>query len=290
MWIVALALRRPYTFVVMALVIIILFFVTLFRTPVDIFPSIDIPVVSVVWFYTGLSPQDMADRIVANSERGITTTVNDIEHMESQSVYGLGIIKVFFRPGTNVQGAIAQITAIGQTTVRSLPPGTTPPLIISYSASTTPIIQLGLSSKTLPEQQLFDLGQNFLRTYLATVQGAATPYPYGGKIRQIQVDLDIPRLQANGLSPADIVSTINSQNLITPSGSAKIGPLEYQVEMNSSPQTIAELNDLPVKTVNGSTIYMRDVAHVRDGFAPQTNVVRQDGVRGTLMSVYKIGG
>ncbi len=289
MWIVALALRRPYTFIVMALVIIILTPITILRTPTDIFPSIDIPVVSVVWFYTGMSPQDMADRIVANSERGITTTVNDIEHMESQSVYGLGIIKVFFRPGTNVQGAIAQITAIGQTSVRSLPPGTTPPLIISYSASTTPIIQLGLSSKTLPEQQLFDLGQNFLRNYLATVQGAATPYPYGGKIRQIQVDLDLPRLQAYGLQPLDIVNAVNAQNLVLPSGTIKMGPLEYNVEMNGTPQTIAELNDLPVKTVNGSTLYMRDVAHIRDGFSPQTNIVRQDGNRGALMSIYKNG-
>ncbi len=289
MWIVALALRRPYTFVVMALVIIILFFVTLFRTPVDIFPSIDIPVVSVVWFYTGLSPQDMADRIVSNSERGITTTVNDIEHMESQSVYGLGVIKIFFRPGTNVQGAIAQITAIAQTTVRGLPPGTTPPLIISYSASTTPIVQLGLSSKTLPEQQLFDLGQNFLRNFLATVPGAATPYPYGGKIRQIQVDLDLPKLQSYGLQPTDIVNAVNAQNLILPSGTVKLGPLEYNVEMNGTPQTIGELNDLPVKTANGSTLYMRDVAHIRDGFAPQTNIVRQDGNRGALMSIYKNG-
>src|SRR6202023_3999639 len=195
MWIVALALRRPYTFVVMALVILFLFFVSIFRPPIDIFPNIDIPVVSVVWFYTGLSPQDMADRIVANSERGITTTVNDIEHMESQSVNGLGVIKVFFRPGTNVQGAIAQITAIAQTTVRGLPPGITLPLIISYSGSTTPIVQLGLSEKPPPEQQLFDLGQNFLRNFLATVPGAATPYPYGGKVRQIQVDLDLPKLQ-----------------------------------------------------------------------------------------------
>ncbi|MFZ0300311.1 MAG: efflux RND transporter permease subunit [Candidatus Sulfotelmatobacter sp.] len=289
MWIVALALRRPYTFVVMAIVIIVLFFVTLVRTPVDIFPNIDIPVVSVVWFYTGMSPQDMADRIVANSERGITTTVNDIEHMESQSVYGLGIIKVFFRPGTNVQGAIAQITAIGQTTVRSLPPGTTPPLIISYSASTTPIIQLGLSSKTLPEQELFDLGQNFLRNFLATVPGAATPYPYGGKIRQIQVDLDLPKLQSYGLQPNDIVNAVNAQNIILPTGTIKMGPTEYNVEMNGTPQTIAELNDLPVKTVNGATLYMRDVAHIRDGFAPQTNIVRQDGNRGALMSMYKNG-
>jgi CzcA family heavy metal efflux pump len=289
MWIVALALRRPYTFIVMALVIILLTPIMILRTPTDIFPDINIPVVSVVWFYSGLSPQDMADRIVANSERGITTTVNDIEHMESQSVYGLGVIKVFFRPGTNVQGAIAQITAIAQTTVRGLPPGTTPPLIISYSASTTPIIQLGLSSKTLPEQQLFDLGQNFLRNYLATVPGAATPYPYGGKVRQIQVDLDLPRLQAYGLQPTDIVSAVNAQNLILPSGTVKFGTLEYNIEMNGTPQTISELNDLPVKTVNGSTLYMRDVAHIRDGFAPQTNVVRQDGNRGALMSIYKNG-
>jgi CzcA family heavy metal efflux pump len=289
MWIVALALRRPYTFVVMAIVIIILFFVTLFRTPVDIFPSIDIPVVSIVWYYTGMAPQDMADRIVANSERGITTTVNDIEHMESQSVNGLGVIKVFFRPGTNLQGAIAQITAIAQTTVRGLPPGTTPPLIISYSASTTPIIQLGLSSKTLPEQDLFDLGQNFLRNYLATVPGAATPYPYGGKIRQVQVDLDLPKLQAFGLSPNDIVNAVNAQNVILPTGTIKLGPVEYNVEMNGTPQTIAELNDLPVKTSNGSTLYMRDVAHIRDGFSPQTNIVRQDGNRGALMSIYKNG-
>jgi CzcA family heavy metal efflux pump len=289
MWIVALALRRPYTFVVMAIVIIILFFVTLLRTPTDIFPDIDIPVVSVVWFYSGMSPQDMADRMVANSERGITTTVNDIEHMESQSVYGLGVIKVFFRPGTNVQGAIAQITAICQTSVRSMPPGTTPPLIISYSASTTPIIQLGLSSKTLPEQQLFDLGQNFLRTYLATVPGAATPYPYGGKLRQIQVDLDLPKLQTYGLSPVDIVNAVNAQNIILPSGTMKMGPLEYDIEMNGTPQTISELNDLPVRTTNSSTLYMRDVAHIRDGFAPQTNIVRQDGNRGALMSIYKNG-
>ena len=289
MWIVALALRRPYTFIVMALVVILLTPITILRTPTDIFPEIDIPVVSVVWFYTGMSPQDMADRIVANSERGITTTVNDIEHQESQSVNGLGIIKVFFRPGTNVQGAIAQITAICQTTVRGLPPGTTPPLIITYSASTTPILQLGLSSKTLPEQRLFDLGQNFLRNFLTTVPGAATPYPYGGKIPQIQVDLDIPKLQAYGLAPVDIVNAVSAQNLILPTGTVKLGSIEYNVEMNGTPQTIAELNDLPVKTVNGSTLYMRDVAHIRNAFAPQTNIVRQEGNRGALMSIYKNG-
>jgi CzcA family heavy metal efflux pump len=273
----------------MALVIILLTPITILRTPTDIFPDIDIPVVSVVWSYIGMSPQDMADRIVTNSERGINITVNDIEHMESQSVNGLGVIKVFFRPGTNVQGAIAEITAIAQTTLRGLPPGTVPPLVISYSASTTPIVQLGLSSKTLPEQQLFDLGQNFLRNYLATVPGAATPYPYGGKIRQIQVDLDLPKLQAYGLSPNDIVNAVNAQNLILPSGTIKLGQLEYNVELNGTPATIAELNELPVKTANGATLYMRDVAHIRDGFSPQTNIVRQDGNRGALMSMYKIG-
>ena len=268
MWIVALALRRPYTFIVMALLILILTPITILRMPTDIFPEIDIPVVSVVWFYTGMAPQDMADRIVANSERSLTIAVNNIEHTESQSVNGLGVIKIFFRPGTDIAGAIAQVTAISQTTVRGLPPGTTPPLVISYSASTTPIIQLGLSSKTLAEQQIFDLGNNFLRNFLATVPGAATPYPYGGKIRQIQVDLDLPKLQAYNLSPSDIVSAVNAQNLILPTGTVKLGPLENNVEMNGTPATIAELNDMPVKTSNGATLYMRDVAHIRDGFAP----------------------
>ena len=289
MWIVALALRRPYTFIVMALVIILLTPVTVLRMPVDIFPEIDIPVVSVIWFYTGMSPDDMSSRIVLNSERAITTTVNNIEHQESQSVSGLGIIKVFFRPGTNVQTAIAQLTAISQTVVRQAPVGTTPPLIISYSASTTPIIQLGLSSKTLTEQEVFDLGQNFLRNPLSTVQGAATPFPYGGKIPQIQVDLDLQKLQAYNLSPIDIVNAVNAQNLVLPTGTAKFGALEYNVEMNGTPLTIAELNDLPVKTSNGATLYMRDVAHIRDAFQPQTNIVRQDGVRGGLMSIYKNG-
>src|SRR6266853_6417147 len=289
MWIVALALRRPYTFVVMALLIIILTIVTIPRTPVDIFPDINIPVVSVVWNYTGFSPSDMADRIVTNSERGFTVTVNDIEHQESQSLSGIAVIKIFFRPSVNIAMAVTQVTAICQTVLRGLPAGTTPPLVITYTASSTPIIQLGLSSKTLPEQLLFDLGQNFLRNFLATVPGAATPYPYGGKIRQIQVDLDLPKLQAYGLAPTDIVNAVNAQNLILPSGSVKFGPLEYNVEMNGTPQTIAELNDLPVKTSNRSTLYMRDVAHIRDGFAPQTNIVRQDGNCGALMSMYKNG-
>ncbi len=289
MWIVALALRRPYTFVVMALVIILLMPLAILRTPVDIFPDINIPVISVVWNYAGFAPTDMASRIITNSERGMTVTVNNIEHIESQSVNGVGVIKVFFQPDANIQTALAQVTAIVQTTVRGLPPGTTPPLIIQYTASTTPIVQLGLSSKTLPDQALFDLGQNFLRSQLATVQGAATPYPYGGKIRQVQVDLNMPQLEQYGLSPSDIVNAIDAQNVITPSGTTKIGLLEYQVEMNSAPRTIADLNNIPIKTVNGATIYMRDVAHIRDGFAPQTNIVRQDGVHGVLMSMYKIG-
>ncbi|HKM48506.1 MAG TPA: efflux RND transporter permease subunit [Terriglobales bacterium] len=290
MWIVALALRRPYTFVVMALLIIILTPLTILRTPVDIFPEINIPVISVVWNFDGMSPQEMADRIVSNSERGFTVTVNDIEHQESQSLNGKAVIKIFFRPGVNLSMAMTQVTGMCQTVLRGLPPGTTPPLVITYSASTTPVVQLGLSSKTLPEQQVFDLGQNFLRTQLTTIQGAATPYPYGGKPRQIQVDLDSAKLQAYGLAPADIVNAVSAQNLILPAGTTKIGPTEYNVEMNGTPRTVAELNDLPVKTSNSSTLYLRDVAHVRDGFAVQTNIVRQDGVRGVLMSIYKLGG
>jgi CzcA family heavy metal efflux pump len=290
MWIVALALRRPYTFVVMALLIIILTPITILRTPVDIFPDINIPVVSVVWAYTGLSPSEMADRIVTNSERGFTVTVNDIEHQESQSLNGIAVIKIFFRPSVNIAMAVTQVTAICQTTLRSLPLGTTPPLVITYTASSTPVVQLGLSSKTLPEQQLFDLGQNFLRTQLSTVQGAGTPYPFGGKPRQIQVDLDSAKLQAYGLSPNDIVNAVAAQNLILPAGTTKIGATEYNVELNGSPQTITELNDLPVKSTNSSTLYLRDVAHVRDGFTPQTNIVRQDGVRGVLMAIFKLGG
>jgi CzcA family heavy metal efflux pump len=289
MWIVQLALRRPYTFIVMALVILLLTPLVLLRTPVDIFPDINIPVISVVWNYNGLAPSEMSNRIVSNSERAMTTLVNNIEHIESTSLDGVGVVKVFFQPGTNIQTALSQVTAISQTITRTLPPGTTPPLIITYSASTIPIIQLGLSSKSLPEQQLFDLGNNFLRTQLATVQGAAMPYPYGGKQRQIMVDIDESKLQQYNLTPTDIVNAVNAQNLVTPSGSVKIGPLDYSVEMNGTPGSIEELNNLPVKTVNGSTLYLRDVAHVRDGFAPQTNIVRQNGVRGALMSILKIG-
>jgi CzcA family heavy metal efflux pump len=289
MWIVWLALKRPYTFIVLALVIIIVTPLVIMRMPVDVLPDINIPVVSLVWYYTGLSPNEMADRIVTNSERGLSTLVSDVEHIESQSLSGIGVIKIFFQPGVNIQTALAQTTAAAQTQLRFAPVGTTPPLIVSYSASSTPIIQLGLSSQTLPEQQLFDLGQNFLRTQLATVPGAATPFPYGGKQRQIQVDINVPALAANKLSPNDIVNALNAQNLVLPAGTAKFGPLEYQIEMNGSPRAVEELNALPIKTVNGTTIYMRDVAHVRDGFAPQTNIVRMDGRRGALMSILKIG-
>ena len=232
----------------------------------------------------------MADHITSMTERGLTTLVNDIDHIDSQSLNGVAVVKVFFRPSANIQTALAQVTAISQTIIRQLPAGTTPPLVIQYSASSVPILQVGLSSKTLPEQQLNDVALNFLRTQLITVQGAAIPYPFGGKSRLVSVDIDTPALQAKHLSSVDVVNAISAQNLILPSGTAKLGELEYQVELNSSPNTVAEINDLPIKTVNGTTIYIRDVAHVRDGFSPQTNVVRQDGTRGTLLSIMKNGG
>ena len=289
MWIVRLALARPYTFIVMALVIVLLTPVALLRTPTDIFPDINIPVISLVWNYGGLQPQEMELRITSNVERGINTLVNDVEHVESQSLPGIAVIKVFFQPHANIQTALAQTAAISQTFLRFLPPGTTPPLVIIYSASTVPVLQIGLTSDTLSEQQLFDLGNNFIRTQLANVPGSATPFPYGGKQRLVSVDLDSAALQSKGLSPVDIVNAVNAQNLILPTGTAKFGSLEYNVELNGAPQTIAELNDLPVKTQNGATIYMKDVAHVRDGFSPQTNIVLNNGQRGVLMSIYKTG-
>src|SRR5256714_453 len=289
MWIVRLALRRPYTFVVMALVIILLTPIVMLRTPTDIFPEINIPVISLVWTYNGLQPQEMEQRITSNVERGVQTLVNDVEHIESQSLNGIAVIKVFFQPGANIQTALAQTAAISQTFLRFLPPGTTPPLVIIYSASTVPVIQIGLTSDTLSEPQLFDFVTYFIRTQLATVPGAATPFPYGGKQRVISVDINPMSLQAKGLSAVDIVNAVSAQNLILPTGTAKLGTLEYNVEMNGSPQTVEELNDLPVKTVNGATIYMREVAHVRDGFSPQTNIVLSNGQRGVLMSIYKTG-
>ena len=289
MWIVRLALRRPYTFVVASILILILGIISIVRTPADIFPAINIPVVSVVWQYTGLSPEEMSDRIAFNFERSLTTTVNDIEHIESQSLNGISVVKVFFQPGVLISSAVAQITAISQQAVHNMPPGTFPPLVIQYNASTVPILQLALSGQGLDEQQLFDVGVNFIRTDLITVQGAAMPYPYGGKQREIVFDLNTQQLQANGLSPGDVVNAVNAQNLTLPAGTAKIGSFEYQVDMNGAPQTIQELNDLPVKTVNGATIYIHDIGDARDGFPPQTNIVRVNGSRSVLMSLLKSG-
>src|SRR4030081_2253524 len=289
MWIVRVALRRPYTFVVLAILILILGTLSIFRTPTDIFPNINIPVVSIIWNYTGLSPAEMSNRIITLQERNLTTIVSDIEHIESQSLNGIAVIKVFFHPGVNISMAIAQIAGQSQTQLKQLPAGTTPPLIITYSASSVPILQMALSGPTLSEQQLNDLGLNFIRPQLTSVPGTAIPYPYGGKQRQVQVDLNTAALQANGLSPVDVVNAISVQNLILPAGTAKIGTFEYNVNMNGSPTSIRELNDLPIKTIGSSTIYIHDVAFVRDGFPPQTNIVRVDGRRSTLMTIQKNG-
>ncbi|MGH9586566.1 MAG: efflux RND transporter permease subunit, partial [Acidobacteriaceae bacterium] len=241
MWIVRLALRRPYTFVVLALLLMVLGPIAVLNTPTDIFPNINIPVIAMVWHYTGLSPEEMANRITTRSERSITTTVNDVEHIESQSLNGLAIIKIFFQPNVDIGNAVAQVTAIGQAQVHSFPPGTAAPFIIQYNASTVPILELGLSGQGLSEQKLNDLGLQFIRTQLVTVDGVGIPYPYGGKERQVQVDLNLPALQAKGLSPADVVNALAAQNLILPSGTMKIGKFEYQVATNSAPETIAEL-------------------------------------------------
>ena len=289
MWIVRLALRRPYTFIVMAIVIMIMGALSIIRTPKDIFPNINIPVVSVLWNYAGLSPEQMANRIALINQRSLTLTVNDIDHLESTSLNGVANIKIFFQPGANIATALSQATAMSQTQLRQLPPGTTPPLIIQYSASSVPILQLGLSGKGLSEQQLFDFGSNFIRVQLADVEGAAIPWAYGGKLRQVQVDLDTAALQEKGLSPADVVTAVSNGNLILPSGTSKIGSYEYDVESNGSPVTTQELNDLPIKTSGNSVIYIRDVAHVRDGFPPQTNIVRVNGQRSALMTVMKTG-
>ncbi len=287
---VQLALRRPYTFIVMAMLIVLATPFALLNMATDIFPEINIPVISIVWNYNGLAAQEMGQRISAQNERSLTTTVSDIEHIESTSLPGIAVIKVFFQPTANIQTAIAQVVAIEQTQLRQMPPGITPPLIIKYSASSIPVIQLGLSSPTLPEQAVFDAAINVLRPQLITIPGVAIPFPYGGKNRLISVDIDTQAMQARGLSPADVVNAINAQNLILPSGTAKFGETEYTVKMNGSPDAIAGLNDLPVKTVNGTTTYIRDVAYVRDGFSPQTNIVRKDGARGVLLSVLKNGG
>src|SRR5229473_1528854 len=290
MWIVRLALKQPYTIVVLAILIFLFGGLSIVRTPTDIFPDINIPVVSIIWTYNSMEPQDLADRIVTITERNLTTTVDNIEHTESQSLYGIAVVKVFFQPTVSIDKAIAQITANSQTQLKQLPAGTTPPLIISYSASTVPILELGLSGQGISEQALNDYGLNSIRPQLVTVQGAAVPYPYGGKQREVQVDLNTAALQSKGLSPLDVVNAITAQNLILPTGTSKIGMKEYDVDIpNAAPETIAQLNRIPVKTIGSTTIYISDVAWVRDGFPPQTNIVRVNGQRASLLTVQKNG-
>jgi multidrug efflux pump subunit AcrB len=290
MWIVKLALRRPYTFVVMAILILVMGLISVLRTPTDIFPNINIPVVSIIWNYNGLVPKEMADRIISVTERNLTTIVDNIEHVESQSLYGIAVVKVFMQPNASIDRAVAQITASSQTQLRQLPPGTTPPLIIAYSASSVPVMQLALSGQGLSEQQLNDYGLNFIRTQLITIPGAAVPYPYGGKQRQIQVDLNPAQLQSKQLSALDVVNALTLQNLILPTGTAKIGSKEYDVDIpNAAPQTVSDLNRIPIKTIGSTTIYIKDVAWVRDGFPPQTNIVRVNGQRSVLLTIQKAG-
>ena len=289
MWLVRLALKRPYTFVVMSMLIVIVGILAISRMPTDIFPDIDIPVISIVFHYSGLAPEEMEKRMVNNFERGLTTTVNDIEHIESQSLTGIAVVKVFFQPGAKIEAATAQVTAIAQAAIRSMPPGTNPPFIIRYSASSVPIIQVALGSESLSEQQLFDYGINFVRTDLTTIPGIQIPYPYGGKQRLIMIDIDPQRLFAWGLSPRDVNNAITQQNLIVPTGTAKIGANEYPVVLNASPEILAQIETIPVKVVKGTTVYVRDVAHVRDGYSPQTNIVHVEGGRSVLLSILKQG-
>jgi multidrug efflux pump subunit AcrB len=289
MWIVRIALDRPYTFVVLALLILILSPVVILRTPTDIFPNINIPVIAVAWQYTGLNPEELEGRLTSVYERILTTTVDNIEHIESTTVNGQAVVKIFLQPGTSLDTANAQVTAVSQTILRQLPPGALPPLIINYSASSVPILQLALSGKGLSEQQLNDMGQNFIRPQLVPVPGAVVPYPYGGKQRQVMIDLNTDLLQAKGLSPQDVLNALTNQNLVLPGGTAKVDEFEYDVRVNASPRTVGELNLLPIRQVGNSTVYVQDVANVRDGFAPQTNIVRQDGHRGVLLSILKAG-
>src|SRR6185312_13526829 len=289
MWIVRLALGRPYTFVVMSILIAILGGVAIKTMPVDIFPYIDIPVVSVLWVYSGLSPEEMEKRVVTGFERSLTSNVNDIEHIESQSYSGYGVVKVYFHPNVKIDMAVAQVTATMQTALRQMPPGMFPPNILKYDASSVPVLQLGLSSKTLREQEIFDLGNNFIRTPLGTVQGASVSYPFGGKQRSVMVDLNLDELYAKQLSPIDVSNALNLQNLILPAGTAKFAQTEYPIRLNSSPSVVSEFNNLPIKTVNGATIYMKDVATVHDGFVPQQNIVRTNGSRGVLLTVTRNG-
>ena len=290
MWIVRLALRRPYTFVVMSMVVVILGVLAIFRMPTDIFPEINIPVVSVIWSYSGISPEEMAEVVTIRCERSFTTSVNDIEHMESQSLPGLSIIKVFFHPQAKVEAAVAQLAAASQAVLHSLPTGMTPPSILRYNASSVPILQMSISSDTMSESSLYDYGYNFIRTQMATVQGASFPLPYGGRPRQIMVDIDLKSLYAQGLSANDVVNAVNAQSLIIPSGIAKIGPNEFVVRLNSLPPSAEAFNSLPIKQTNGTTVYLRDIGHVRDGYAIQSNIVRHNGNRATLLTVLKNGG
>lgn len=289
MWLVRIALRRPYTFIVMAMAILFGGVFTIVRMPTDIFPEIDIPVISVIWNYQGLSSEEMEKRIVTNYERMLTTTVNDVEHIESQALRGVAVVKIFFQPGVSIDAATAQVTAISQSAVRSMPQGATPPFIIRYSASNVPILQAALESDSLGEQQLFDYGTNFVRSDLTTIRGTQIPWPYGGKQRQIVVDIDPKRLYGWGLSPRDVTVAIANQNVILPTGTAKMGTNEYSVSLNASPETFAEIENLPIKDVRGTTVYVRDVASVRDGYSPQTNMVHVGGKRSVLMSILKNG-
>jgi multidrug efflux pump subunit AcrB len=286
---VRIALSRPYTFIVMALLILIFGVLSAVRTPTDILPNIGIPVVAAVWSYNGMAPEDMSGRVVYYYERTLSAQVNDIAHIESQSMFGYGVVKIFFQPKVNINSALAQVTAASQTVLKLLPPGITPPYVLSFSASSVPILQLALSSKTLSQTSLFDQGQNFIRPQLATVEGAAIPSPYGGKVRQIQIDLDQHAMSARGLSAQDVVVALAKQNLITPVGTQKAGNFEWNVSLNDAPQEYQELGDLPVKMVNGTVVYMRDVAHVRDGSPPQTNIVHVDGTHAVLMTILKSG-
>jgi multidrug efflux pump subunit AcrB len=287
MWIVKTALERPYTFIVMAILILLSTPLAILRTPVDALPDINIPVISVIWSYNGLSAEQMGNRITQNHERTLTTTVNDIEHIESQSLAGISVIKIFFQPNVNISTAIAQVVSVSQAVLRGLPQGTVPPLVIKYTASSIPVIQIGMSSKSLSEKELFDAALNVIRPQIITIPGVAMPYPYGGKPRVVSVDIDPQALLAKGMTSSDVINAVNTQNLILPSGTAKIGDTEFNIALNASPDSFDGLNSIPVRTVNGATTYLREVAHVRDGYAPQTNIVRQNGERALLLSALK---
>src|SRR6202167_1067526 len=290
MWIVRLALRRPYTFMVMAILIAIMGGLSIVTTPTDIFPYINIPMVGVIWTYNGMSPDDMARRVLFLSERAMTTTVNNIQRIEATAYNGVGLIRVYMQQGTNIDLAVAQVTAVSQTLRKSMPPGIFPPLIVQTDASSVPILQLGLSSSTLSEQQLFDYGQNFIRTRLVTIPGISVPPPYGGKVREVMVDLDPDALFGKGLSATDISNALSLQNLILPTGTVKVGTREYLIRLNSSPELISAMNDIPIKTVNGAPVYFRDVGQVRDGYQVQTNMVRINGGLSALLTVLRHGG